>query len=80
MNKKKLKMWEEIEEIEYTEIRLKVPKPIIEFLKIATGENVEEYLECRIVDAVRADLDAEIFFDSPNLIKRFDLDIIISTK
>jgi len=48
------------EDIEYTELNLKVPKAIVDFLKndeTKLGESVEEYLEYSIVDMVHGHLD-----------------------
>jgi len=54
------------EDIEYAELKLKVPKAIIDFLKsdeTNLGECIEEYLEYSIVDMVRGHLDYSLSDD-----------------
>jgi len=69
-----------MEKIEYVELRLKVPKAIVDLLRAHEtdlGESAEEYLEYNIVAAVCADLDAwedSPYFKSPDLIQRFGLE------
>jgi len=49
------------EKIEYVELKLKVPKAIVEFLRAHEtdlGKSVEGYLEYNIVDGVHGDIDA----------------------
>jgi len=48
------------EEIEYVELRLRVPKAIVDFLRAHEtdlGKSVEEYLEYGIVSVVAGDID-----------------------
>ena len=68
------------EEIEYVELRLKVPKAIVDFLRAyetAMGESAEEYLEYKIVELICSSLDDweySPFSDAPHWIQRFGLD------
>ena len=49
------------EEVEYVEMRLRIPKPIIDFLEALepfTGVNPQEYLELTIIKGIEGDVDA----------------------
>jgi len=45
------------EKIEYEEVTIKVPKPIMGFLR-NIGEKPQEWIEYQVFDSVRAHLDA----------------------
>jgi len=65
------------EEIEYIELKLRVPKAIVDFLRAHETDlegSVEEYLEYSIVAGVNADIDSDIFpfedYDEIESVKR----------
>jgi len=75
------------EEIEYIELKLKIPKAIVDFLRAyetAMAESAEKYLEYKIVQAIKGDLNGSWedspYFDSPSLIKRFGLDKVFKNQ
>jgi len=75
------------ETTEYIELKLKVPKAIVDFLRAyetAMAESAEQYLEYKIVQAIKGDLDGSWedspYFDSPSLIERFGLDKVFKNQ
>ena len=68
------------EEVEYVEMRLRIPKPIIDFLEALepfTGVNPQEYLEYSIVKCIEADVNAiddNPPFTAEEVRRRFGLD------
>ncbi len=59
---------ETIENIQFEEVTVKIPKKIMALLRAnqkACGETPKEYIEYHIVDVVRANIDAEAFFSTP---------------
>lgn len=56
-------------EIEYVEVTIKVPKKIADFLKIA-GQDAKEYIEYSIKECCKADIEQNLF--NEDLQKAFD--------
>jgi len=62
--------------IEYEEITIKVPKQVMDLLRFACktdGDTPKDYIERNVLDAVRADIDADALIQNTDLIKMFEL-------
>jgi len=54
------------------EVTLRLPKSIVNLLK-DVSENVEEYLAREIIGVIEADLEADVFGDPKQLVKKHNL-------
>ena len=59
-------------DVEMVELTLKLPKGIVDFLR-ASVENLDEWLAREIVDHIHGQLDADVFFDPKETVKKYNL-------
>jgi hypothetical protein len=62
--------------IEFEQLMIKVPKQVMELLRFAgktDGDTPKDYIERNVLDAVRADIDADALIQNTDLIKMFEL-------
>ena len=59
--------------VEYVEMVVRVPKLVVDFLK-TQNIDVKRYIEKNIVGVVRADIDAEAFYNPERVKTEYGLD------
>lgn len=74
---------EKAKEIEQEQVTIKVPRNVMNLLrayaKQGLGMTANEYLECTVLQGIRADLDADVFTIEPEEIARlYDLNSALS--